>query len=190
MLRFAFAILAILGASAWGQTPKPSHPDPLKFVYKYDIVFNVVRSVFVDMGFSIELEDRKGGRLVGRPYEFISGSLTSSEVDKVAIKRDTITGDWIRARYIPEALIEIITPTETMVTIRTRFEGLNRDIDGTEKWMALESLGAIERRILGRISMTLLGNELQYENKKGFWDKEPASPDPRKSRSYPTRPPL
>ncbi len=190
MLRLSLAMLTILVASAWSQTQKPSLPDPVKFVYKYDIVFNVVRSVFTDMGYNIELEDRKGGRLACRPYEFISGSLTSSEVEKMAVKRDTVTGDWIRARYVPEALIEIITPTETMVTIRTRFEALSRDIDGTEKWVPLDSLGTIERRILGRISMRLLGNELQYDNKKGFWDKEPASPDPRRPKPYPTRPPL
>ena len=184
-----FGLLALHGGAVWSQAPKPSQPDPVKFVNKFEIVFNVVRSVFVDAGYSIELEDRKGGKIISRPYEFITGSLTSSEVDKVAIKKDTITGNWIRARYALEAVLEIITPAETMVTVRTRFEALNRDIDGTEKWIPLESLGVIEKRILGKISMKLLGNELQFDNKKGFWDKAPASPDPRRPGSYPTRPP-
>ncbi len=190
---FAAAIVALLALAVpvvSGQTPKPSQPDPVKFLNKYEVVFNVVRSVLIDSGYSIELEDRKGGRIVTKPYEFITGSLTSSEVDKVALKKDTITGDWIRARYVLEALIEIVTPTQTMLTVRTRFEGLNRDIDGTEKWVPLESLGVIEKRIMGKVSMKLLGNELQYNDKKGFWDKSPSSPDAKKPNPYPTRPPL
>ena len=183
-------LVAITALPASGQSPKPSHPDPVKFLNKYDIVFNVVRSVLADSEYSIELEDRKGGRIVTKPYEFITGSLTSSEADKVALKKNTITGDWIRARYSVEALVEIVTPAETMLTIRTRFEALNREIDATEKWLPLESLGVIEKRIMGKVSMKLMGNELQYNEKKGFWDKSPAPPDGRKSNPYPTRPPL
>ncbi len=171
------------------QTPKPSLPDPVKFINKYDVVWNVVRAVLDDMGYSTELEDRKGGRITTKPYEFITGALTSSEVDKVAIKRETVTGAWLKARYTVEALLEIVSPTETMVTIRTRMEALNRDLDGTEKWLPLESLGTYEKRILGKISLKLLGNELQYNPKKGFWDKSPQPVDSRAPRPYPTRPP-
>ncbi len=186
----AAALLVLAAPVASGQTAKPSLPDPVKFLNKYEVVFNVVRSVLLDAEYNIELEDRKGGRIVTKPYEFITGSLTSSEVDKVAVKKDTITGDWIRARYAVETLIEIVTPTETMLTVRTRFEGLNREIDGKEKWVPLESLGVIEKRIMGKVSMKLMGNELQYNDKKGFWDKSPASPDGKRPNPYPTRPPL
>ena len=161
----------------------------MKFLNKYEICFNVVRAVFLEMGYAIELEDRKGGRIVARPYEFIAGSLTSSEVDKVAVKRDSITGDWVRARYVAEGILEIVSPSQTIITIRTKFEALNREIDGTEKWIPLESLGVIEKRILGKISLKLLGNELEFDQKKGFWEKQPASPDIRKSNPYPSRPP-
>jgi hypothetical protein len=157
-------------------------PDPVKFINKYDIVANVVYSVFEDMDFRIELDDRKGGRIVTRPYEFITGSLTSSEVNKVAIKKDTLTGSWLKARYAVEALLEIVSPTETMVTIRTHIEALNRDVDGTEKWVPLESLGTLERRILGRISLKLLGNDDPVQQRKGFWGQKPQPVDPRTSR--------
>jgi hypothetical protein len=188
MAVFVSALMAATSAS--GQTAKPSQPDPVKFLNKYDVVFNVVRGVLIDAGYDIELEDKKGGRIVTKPYEFIAGSLTSSEVDKVAVKKDTITGDWIRARYSVETLIEIVTPAETMLTVRTKFEALNREIDGTQKWVPLESLGVIEKRVMGKVSMKLMGNELQYKEKKGFWDKSPAPPDGRKPSPYPTRPPL
>src|SRR5690349_963822 len=102
------------------QTLKPALPDPVKFVNKFDIVWNVVRAVLNEMGYTIELEDRKAGRITTKPYEFITGSLTSSEVDKVAVKNDTITGNWLKARYSVEALLEIVSPTETMVTVRTK----------------------------------------------------------------------
>lgn len=183
----------LLGASTaaplLAQTQKPSLPDPVKFTNKFDIVWNVVRAVLDDMGYATQLEDKKAGTITTKPYEFITGSLTSSEVDKVAIKRDTITGDWLRARYSVQVLLEIVTPNETMVTVRTKMEALNRDIDGTEKWIPVESLGTFEKRILGKISMKLLGNELPLNNKKGFWDKSPQPVDSRRPYPLPQPPP-
>jgi hypothetical protein len=185
-------LCALVGLSVQpvqAQTQKPSLPDPVKFVYKFDIVWNVVRAVMDEMDYRTELEDRKAGRITTRPYEFITGSLTSSEVDKVAVKRDTITGSWLKARYSVEAQLDIVSPTETMVTIRTKMEGLNRDIDGSEKWIPLESIGTYEKRILGKISLKLLGNEMQFDNKKRFWDKSPQPVDPRVPRVNPIPPP-
>jgi hypothetical protein len=171
------------------QSQKPSLPDPVKFVNKFDIVANVVRSVFDDMGFKIEVEDRKGGRVTTRPYEFITGALTSSEVEKVAVKNDRTTGTWLKAQYSVEALLEIVSPTETMVTVRTKVEALNRDVDGTEKWVSLDSLGSLERRILGKISQKLMaGMEAPQSDKKGFWDKSPQPVDSRPQPRFPTYP--
>ena len=76
-----------------------------------------------------------------------------------------------------------------MVTIRTRVEALNRDVDGTEKWIALESLGNLEKRILGKISTKLLmGQEPPSSGKKGFWDKSPQPVDSRRQPRFPTYP--
>jgi hypothetical protein len=171
-----------------GQSQKPDLPDPIKFFNKFDAVANVVKYVFDDMGFAIELEDLKGGKITTRSYEFITGSLTASEVDKVAKKNDTITGSWLKARYSVEALLEIVTPTITMVTIRTKMEALNQDVDGTEKWVVLDSLGSVERRILGKISTKLnLGDEAPSDEKKGFWNKSPQPVSPRQPK-FPTAP--
>jgi hypothetical protein len=176
-----FGLCGVLFVHA--QTQKPSLPDPVKFVNKFDIVANVVHAVLEDMGFKIETEDRKGGKITTRPYEFITGSLTSSEVDKVAAKNDTATGSWTKAQYSIEALLEIVSPTETMVTVRTKMEALNRDIDGTEKWIALDSLGSVERRILGRISTKLMmDTDAPQNDGKGFWKKRPQPVDPRQPR--------
>ena len=171
------------------QTQKPDLPDPVKFVNKFDTVANVVHAVLEDMGFKIEMEDRKGGRITTRPYEFITGSLTSSELSKVAVKKDTATGSWVKAQYSVETLLEIVSPTQTMVTVRTKIEALNRDIDGTEKWIALDSLGSVERRILGRISTKLMmGAEPPPDEQKGFWKKSPQPVDQRQ-RTFPNAPP-
>jgi hypothetical protein len=183
----AFLLSIIFLSTVAAQTPKPNLPDPIKFVDKFNKVANVVRAVFEDMDFKIELEDRQGGRIVTRPYEFITGTLTSSEVEKVAVKKETFTGSWIKARYSAEALIEIVSPTETLVTVRTKIEALNRDVDGTEKWVPLDSLGTYERRILGKISTMLLGKDESYEEKKGFWDQNPQPVNSRPPR-YPTGP--
>ncbi len=189
----AWILFILLGfscvVSVRAQSQKPSLPDPVKFVNKYDVVWNVAHAVLVDMGYTIELEDKKAGRITTKPYEFITGALTSSEVDKVAIKRDTVTGAWLKARYTVETLLEIVSPTETMVTVRTKMEALNRDVDGSQKWVPLESLGTFEKRILGKMSMKLLGNELPLNNKKGFWDKSPQPVDSRTPKPYPSLPP-
>jgi hypothetical protein len=66
-----------------------------------------------------------------------------------------------------------------MVTIRTKMEALNRDVDGTEKWVPLESLGTYEKRVLGKISAKLMGTE-QPSERKGFWGKSPQPVDPNK----------
>jgi hypothetical protein len=187
------ALLALFGLSGVfplsAQSQKPNLPDPVKFVNKSDTVANVVHGVFEDMGLKIEVEDRKGGRVTTRPFEFITGALTSSEVEKVAVKNDRVTGSWLKAQYSVEALIEIVSPTETMVTVHTKVEALNRDVDGTEKWVSLDSLGSLERRILGRISNKLMmGADAPQSDKKGFWDKSPQPVDSRRQPRFSTSP--
>jgi hypothetical protein len=172
------------------QTPKPDLPDPVKYVNKFDIVWNVAHAVVGEMGYSIELEDRKAGRIVTKPYEFITGSLTTSEIEKIAIKKEILTGSYLRARYAVDILLEIVTPTQTMVTVRTKVEALNRDIDGSEKWIPLESLGVVERRALGKISMKLMGNEAAPDAKKGFWKQNPQPVKPGAPKPTQDRTPL
>lgn len=180
--------LLCFASPADAESQRPDLPDPVKFVNKFETVANVVNAVFEDSGYQIELDDRQGGRITTRPYEFITGSLTSSEVDKVAIKTDTLTGNWLKARYTLEAILEIVSPTETLVTVRAHIEALNRNVDGTETWVPLDSLGKIERRMLGKISMKLLGNDSPVNKRKGFWGQRPQPVDPRAPR-FPTNPP-
>jgi len=194
-VRSVLATLAVLALSplffaapAYAQSREPNLPDPIKFVNKYETVANVVRAVFRDMDFKIELDDKQGGKITTRPYEFITGSLTSSEVNKIAIKNDTLTGNWLKAQYSVEVALEIVSPAETLVTVNSKIEALNRDVDGTEKWVTLDSMGTIERRILGKISIKLLGSDAPVNERKGFWGQRPQPVDPRQSR-FPTGPP-
>jgi hypothetical protein len=170
-----------LASPLLAQLARPSLPDPIKFLSRQEMVMRASRAVLDQLGYKIELEDQKAGRIVTRPYEFISGALTSTEADKLAIKTDTVTGSWLRARYAVELLFEIISPNETMVTARTKMEALNRDADGTEKWVTLQSLGSVEKRVLGKISMKLLGTEPEFKDRKGFWEQKP-TPVPIKKR--------
>jgi hypothetical protein len=183
LLAVPVALLSALSLFAWPEAPqmqKPSLPDPIKFINKRDLVMRASRAVLEDLGYRIELEDPKGGRLVTRPYEFVSGALTSSEIEKIASKTDSMTATWIRANYVVEATFELVTPTETLVTVRTRMQGLSRETDGSEKWIPLQSLGSVEKRVLGKISMKMLGTEPQFKDNKGFWDKKPTPPTPVK----------
>jgi hypothetical protein len=175
---FLICFTVPLGAQ---QQQKPDLPDPIKFMNTYDQVLNMTRAVMEEMGFDIERDDRKGGRITTRPYEFTTGSLTVSEMEKVAVRKETL-GSWVKARYKAEAVIEIVSPKETMVTVNADIEGLSRDMDGTEKWIPLESLGAVERRVLGRISVKLLGTDAPAESRKGFWGQKPQPVEPRQQR--------
>jgi hypothetical protein len=182
LLALVFTV-AILETSAGIQLPKPSLPDPVKFLTKRDIVMRASRSVFEQLGYKIELEDPSGGRLVTRPYEFVSGAITTSEIDKIAIKSDdSFTGAWLKARYTVEGIFESVSSTQTLVTIRTKMEALNRDSDGAEKWLPLQSLGSVEKRVLGKISLKLLGTEPEYKDRKGFWEKKPTAVPPIKKQ--------
>jgi len=184
----SLAALFCVAVPLSSQTEKPSLPDPVKFINKYDVVWNVVHWALTEnMGLGIELEDKPGGRIVTKPYEFITGSLTASEVQKVAVRKDTPTGTWLKAHYSAEVLIETVTPIETLVTVRTKIEALSRDMDGSEKWVPLDSLGVFEKNILGKVSMKLLGSEMKLDRKKGFWEKSPQPVDPRAPK--PIRPP-
>jgi len=180
----ALLFLLCLAAPLCAQQQKPDLPDPIKFMNTYDQALNMTRAVMVDMGFDIELDDRRAGRITTRPYEFITGSLTVSEMEKVAVRKDTL-GDWIKARYKVEAVMDIVSPRETMVTINADIEGLSRDMDGTEKWIPLDSLGAVERRVLGRISVKLLGTDAPAESRKGFWGQKPQPVNPRQPGGFP-----
>jgi len=182
----AASLVLLLGFTAAvplnAQTQKPNLPNPIKFINKFDVVANAVREVLESMDYKIEIEDRKAGRIVTRPYEFITGSLTRSEVQKVAVMNDAITGSLLKAHYSVEAVLEIVSPAETLVTIHTNMEALCKEMDGTEKWVHIDSLGTYERRILGKISTMLMSKKPAKEEKKGFWDKKPQPVDPRQPR--------
>jgi hypothetical protein len=189
ILRYGAVFLPVvfLVFTSVAQTQKPNLPDPVKFMNKFDMVANAVRAALKEK-YDIELEDRKAGKITTRPYEFITGSLTASEVNKVAINKNVATGSWVKARYSVEAILEIVEPNETLVTIQTNIEVLNRDVDGTEKWLPLESRGIYERRILGEISSILMGKgKGNLQDNDGFWGQRPQPVDPRRSR-FPTPP--
>ncbi len=187
MICLLLPLLSLFSQPAFAQETEPKLPDPIKFVVKYDMAWKATRRVLEEMDYKIELQDRNAGRILTKPHEFIIGSLTASEVEKVAVLKET-TGTWMKARYSVEALLEIVTPTTTMVTISTNMEGLQRELDGSESWVEFESLGTFEKRILGKISQKVYGNDLGFDDQKGFWDK---TPQPVDSRSrFPTRPPL
>lgn len=187
----AAMLVVLLGSTAAiplnAQTQKPNLPNPIKFINKFDVVANVVHEVLETMDYKIEIDDRKAGRITTRPYEFITGSLTRSEVQKVAVMNDAITGSLLKARYSVEAVLEIVSPAETLVTIHTNMEALSKEMDGTEKWVRLDSLGTYERRILGKISTMLMRQKPAEEEKKGFWGQKPQPVDPRQP-SYSTIP--
>ncbi len=154
------------------QSNKPSTlPGPIKFLNKFETVWNAARQVLEDMGFKIELEDRANGKITTKPYEFITGSMTVDELDKVS-SYDGLATAWLKGRYTIEVVLEILQPNETSAVVHAKIEGLKQDLAGTKTWVERRSTGVVERRILGKLSMKLLSPNKQ-DTKKGFWDQPP-----------------
>lgn len=149
---------------------RDSLPAPVKFLNKFEVVWDSLKEVLKEMEFEIELEDRPRGRIVTKPHEFISGAIASEALEKLAARPDSSRGIWAKGRYRVEALVEILEPNETMVSVSAEIEGLKRDLANGETWTAWRSNGTLERRILGRLSMKLFAPESQLNEKKGFWE--------------------
>ena len=174
MLRLPYMAIILLASSFLLAQNKPSiPPDPVKYINKFEIVWETARDILNDLGFKIELEDRARGRIVTKPQELIAGALTASELDKVATKPEALNASWLKARYAVEMLVEIVQSSETLVTVRANIEALKRDLSGEESWLACKSNGSLERRILGKLSTKLLSPNLKASEKKGFWDRPP-----------------
>lgn len=174
MRRFILIALFLLSCPNWmlGQTNKPSTlPDPIKYLNRFEVVWNAAHDVLNDMELKIELEDRASGRITTKPYEFVSGTVAVSELDKVSTY-DGLNSAWLKGRYSLELLMEIVQPNETSVTVHTKIEGLKQDLTGGKAWVERRSNGTIERRVLGKLSMKLLAPN-KTESKKGFWDQPP-----------------
>ena len=133
------------------QTQKPNLPNPIKFINKFDVVANVVREVLENMDYKIEIEDRKAGRIVNqtvRVHNRISDAERSSK--KWQSSTNAITGSLLKAHYSVEALLEIVSPTETLVTVHTNMEALSKEVDGTEKWVPPRLTGNLRKTHSGQ----------------------------------------
>ena len=181
-LLFILALLTAGLLSAAAQNKPSTPPDPVKYIARFDVVWNLVMAILTENNFKIDSVDRGNGRIVTKPYEFITGSLSGSELAKLATPpegyKDAV---WIRGRYKVEVVSEIVQGNETMVTVRVYPQGLRRDVSGKEEWMDWQSDGTIERRLLGRLSVKLL-SPTKPNDKKGFWD-QPAQTIPRPNES-------
>jgi hypothetical protein len=189
----ALSIFVVIGISlnlSTAQPNKPSSPPgPVKYLNKFEIVWQTAHRVLDEMGLRIELEDRAKGRIVTKPKDFIAGTVTASELEKIANKPEGANGDWTKGRYTIEISLEIIQPNETLVMVRPTIQGLKQQIGPTpsSNWVEWPSNGALERRVLGKLSMKLFSPSSK-EDKKGFWDQSPqAIPSPKdKPRTVPS----
>ncbi len=146
-------------------------PGPFKYLNKFETVWTAARQVLEDMGFKIESEDRANGKIVTKPYEFITGSMTVEELDKVS-SYDSLATAWLKGRYTIEVVLEILQPNETSAAVNAKIEGLQQDLAGNKTWVERRSTGVVERRILGKLSMKLL-SPAKEDKKKGFWNQPP-----------------
>jgi len=175
-------LLGSLVAPLAAQNKPSTPPDPIKYIGRFDSIWNTELSVLNEMGLKIETVDRGNGRIISKPYEFITGSLSGSELAKIAhLPEVHANAVWVRGRYTVEVVTEIIQGNENKVTVLVSPQGLKRDLAGKEDWVDWASNGSIERRILGRLSVKLHSPN-KGDDKKGFWD-QPAQSIPRPNES-------
>ncbi|MBI1745648.1 MAG: hypothetical protein HYR55_03570 [Acidobacteria bacterium] len=171
--------LVLSPAVALRSQSKPSTPPgPVKYISRFNVVWNTITTVLTEMGLKIESVDRGSGHIATKPYEFITGSLSASELGKLAAPPEVYNNvGWIKGRYVVEVIAEIVQGNESMVTVRVSPQGLKRDLSGKDEWVDWRSNGSIERRLLGRLSVKLL-SPVKADDKKGFWD-QPVQSIPR-----------
>jgi len=172
MRYFIFFMIGLL----WTTLPGPAQskiPDPLRFYAKYSLVWEAVRTTLTEMQMEIRLEDREAGKMYTRPFEFSNPTLASGDLAKFCLTPNLTDGNWVKARYEVESVIERLAGDEVQFTANVTVAGLKRNFQQQEAWVPCPSNGGLERRIYSKVGGKLLGGKFKPVEKKDFWDKQP-----------------
>jgi hypothetical protein len=183
----------ILLPNAPAQTAPTSIPDPLRFYSKYELVWEAIKRTLVEMQFEIEIEDKNSGSMRTRTVDFSTGTLAPGDLSKFSIPPTLSDGNWVKARYLAEVLVERVSNKEVLFTASAVVQGAKRDFQGNETWITCPTNGTLERRIYSKVGAKLMGSNFSMpEQKKSFWEKGPQpvpSPKTQQSLPKPDRPP-
>jgi hypothetical protein len=173
ILAAALAILTTAAGPAAGFASPSSAKRLAPGMFRLEIPFETAWSAMLDLlreeGWNIEKEDHTAGEILTAYKEYISGSMTETQLAKVAEVRPLGDGDWIRADLRYDIQIQLVEPRVTLVTIQAGFRALSRSFLGEQKWHSLPSLGKKEAELLFRLGRRLFGDRFELEGSAWDW---------------------
>ena len=157
-------------AQAQGQTI----PPPLRIYVPFEAAWKAMVEILEQNDLKILRQDRAQGLILSSFREYSSGLLTESHISKIGEKPKLIDGDWLRVRFQYEVFVELIADQETVLTVYANIEALQRQFLGTETWVKIQTIGALEERLLTQFGQLLFGQNFSLQApKKGFWERDP-----------------
>ncbi len=176
-------ILFLLFAPAvqdWAPARAQLVPPPLRIYIPFAAAWDGMVETLEKNEFELLRQDRGQGFILSSFRESSSGLLTESDISKIAEKPKLIDGDWVSVRYQYEIRVELISDRETVVTVDSNIQALQREYLGKETWIEIQSIGKLEETLLTQFGQHLFGETFSLqEPKKGFWERDPAyAPDP------------
>ena len=149
-------------------------PPPLRMDIPFEAAWNGILLTLMDHEFEILRQDRGQGSILTSFREYSSGPLTESHINKIGETPKLEDGELVRVQYRYEVLVELISEQETVLTVYSNIEALNREFLGTEDWVKIETTGKLETELLTQFGKSLFGEAFSLlAPQKGYWDKDP-----------------
>lgn len=153
---------------------KPYIPPPLRIYVPFEACWDGMHEVLEARQFELVREDRGKGLILTDYKDYISGPLTANHIAKIGQRPKLTDGNWLQVQYQFEALVELVSAKETVVTVNANIRALKRDFLGAEEWVDIPTNGELEAGLLTTFGKLLFGTSFELtEPKPGFWERDP-----------------
>ncbi|MBL8148910.1 MAG: hypothetical protein JNN15_03160 [Blastocatellia bacterium] len=124
-------------------------PNPYIVTSPRDIVVEAIIVMLKDMNITIDPDNSKkeDGTLIAKPYVFIKGTLTASQLEHFSHCPAIDARSWTRGRHTLQIIVEPVDPSRCKVSISAKVEGESQSLSGNS-WITCESKGLLENQIM------------------------------------------
>ena len=170
----------------WAPARAQILPPPLRIYTPFEAAWDGMVETLENHEFELLRQNRGQGFILSSFHEYSSGLLTESKISKIGEKPKLIDGDWVSVRYQYEIRVELITDRETVITVDTNIQALQREYLGKESWIEIQTIGTLEETLLTQFGQHLFGETFSLqEPKKGFWERDPTYAPGQKRQGVP-----
>ncbi|MCS6885798.1 MAG: hypothetical protein RMM17_05520 [Acidobacteriota bacterium] len=133
-----------------------SIPNPYVVSYPKDVVVERLAGYFKDSQMQLDttFTRKEEGFLVTKPFVFVKGTLTRSQLDRFGSCPAAEKRNWTRARATFQITVEATAPDQSRITVSSKLEGLSQELTGSS-WVSCKSNGQMELQILEQILESL-----------------------------------